>query len=73
MFQKNRTEKHLYNALVDSVCRIFKLIKHGFFIYENIPPEVYHFYPPYLGHFVTLVNPSRIPDDDLSAYEVLVF
>lgn len=68
MFQKSKTEKHLYNALVDSVCRILKLIKHSFFIYENTPPEIYHFYPSYLGHFVTLVYPSNVSDDDLSTY-----
>ncbi|XP_065201535.1 ufm1-specific protease 2 [Planococcus citri] len=66
MFQKSKTEKHLYNALVDSVCRILKLVKQSFFIYENIPPEIYHFYPSYLGHFVTLVYPLNISDDDLT-------
>lgn len=68
MFQKTRTEKHLYNALVDSVCRTMKLMKRSFFIHENISPEIYHFYPTHLGHFVTLVYPANIVDDDLCRF-----
>lgn len=66
MFQKNRTEKHLYNALIDSMCRVTKLMKRSFFIHENILPKIYHFYPAQLGHFVTFVYPANIGDDDLS-------
>lgn len=72
MFQKNRTEKHLYNALIDSVCRVTKLMKRSFFIHENILPKIYHFYPSYLGHFVTFVYPANISDDDLSTYNFII-
>ena len=65
MFHKNRGEKHLYNALVDSVCRIMKLTKRSFFLHESILPEIRHFYPTCLKHFVTLVYPSKITDEEL--------
>ncbi len=68
MFQKNRIEKYLYNALVDSVCRIMKLTKRKFFLHENVSPEIYHFCPSNLGHFVTLVYPEDVSDDDLSKF-----
>lgn len=72
MFQKTKAEKYLYNALVDSVCRIMKLMRRSFFLYENILPEIYHFYPANLGHFVTLVYPASVNDDDLGRISLLV-
>lgn len=47
-----------------------KLMKRSFFLHENILPEIYRFYPSNLAHFVTLVYPHNVSDDDLSEYMV---
>ncbi|KAK7595475.1 hypothetical protein V9T40_013300 [Parthenolecanium corni] len=66
LFQRDRSEKYLYNALVDSVCRTMRLMKRSFFLHDNIVPEIHHFYPTNLAHFVTLVYPNNVKDDDFT-------
>lgn len=47
-----------------------RLMKRSFFLHDNIVPEIHHFYPTNLAHFVTLVYPNNVKDDDFSEYIV---
>lgn len=68
MVHLSRKASELYNVLVDSLCRSLRLLERHLSrgaLPPAQPPATYHFRPPAVGHFFTIIYPKGMSDNEL--------